>query len=105
MWMRKFREKMEQAKRYVKLCTEVYAYQRKNGKYLLHEHPWLATSWDLECIAKIKNMEDVRTVQTHMCQFGMTARYWIYPRASAKADWIHDKQSVRRQVLIEKMQW
>lgn len=66
-WMLQFREKMEQAKRYVKFCTEVYKYQRKNGKDFLHEHPWLATSLDLECTTKIKNMEDVRIVQTHTC--------------------------------------
>ena len=40
----------------------------------MHELPWLATSWGLECIAKLEALDDVRKVLTHMCQFGMKSR-------------------------------
>ena len=66
--------RMDQAKRYVKLCTEIYEHQRKNGRFFLHEHPWMATSWKLECITKLENYEDVRKVKTHMCQLGTVSR-------------------------------
>ena len=74
MWMLKFQERMEQAKRYVEFCAKVYKFQIDNGRYFLHEHPYLATSWGLDCIAKLMNREDVTRVLTHMCQFGMTSR-------------------------------
>ena len=74
VWMAKFQDRMQQAKRYVKFCTTIYEYQRSKGRYFLHEHPWLATSWSLECIAKLEALDDVRKVQTHMCQFGMKSR-------------------------------
>ena len=46
-WMEKFQERMLQAKRYVSFCLKIYEYQRSEGRYFLHEHPWLATSWQL----------------------------------------------------------
>ena len=39
----------------------------------MHEHPWLATSWNLDFVNKLLTNDDVQCVQTHMCQFGMTA--------------------------------
>ena len=74
LWMLKFEELLDQAKRYVEFCAKIYEYQRKNGRFFLHEHPWLATSWKLECIGRIEAYPDVRKVQTHMCQFGMLSR-------------------------------
>ena len=60
VWMAKFHEGMQQAKRYVKFCTDVYEYQRSKGKHFLHEHPWLSTSWDLDCITKLMSHADIR---------------------------------------------
>ena len=74
VWMEKFQLGMEQAKRYVRFCTQVYEHQRKNGRLFLHEHPWLATSWQMTEIENLLAHEDVQRVQTHMCQFGMTSR-------------------------------
>ena len=51
MWMFKFQERMEQAKRYVEFCAKVYKFQIDNGRYFVHEHPYFATSWGLDCIA------------------------------------------------------
>ena len=71
--MQKFQLGIEQAKRHVRFCAGVYEHQRQQGRYFLHEHPWLATSWGLDCVLKLEGLEDVRKVQTHMCQFGMKA--------------------------------
>ena len=73
-WMERFQVNMEQGKRYVKFCTEVYEYQRKMGRYFLHEHPWLASSWQMKCIDDLLNHDDVMKVRTDMCQFGMVTR-------------------------------
>ena len=73
-WMRKFEENIEQAKRYVRFCIKIYNHQRANGRYFLHEHPWLATSWMLPEMEKLAAEEGVQCVRTDMCQFGMTSR-------------------------------
>ena len=44
LWMLKFQERMEEAKRYVEFCATVYKFQIDSGRYVLHEHPYLATS-------------------------------------------------------------
>ena len=73
-WMARFHDNFEQAKRYVRFCTKIYKHQRDQGRYLLHEHPWLATSWVLPEVAEIMEFEDVQRVRTDMCQIGMTSR-------------------------------
>ena len=74
VWMERFQLGMEQAKRYVRFCTQVYEHQRKNGRLFLHEHPWLATVWQLTEIENLLAHDDVQRVPTHMCKFGMTSR-------------------------------
>ena len=45
-WLQRFDNNLQKAKRHVRFCCEMYEYQIANGKYFLHEHPWLARSWD-----------------------------------------------------------
>ena len=66
-WMSKFEENIEQAKRYVRFCIKIYNHQRANGRYFLHEHPWLATSWMLPEMEKLAAEEGVQCVRTDMC--------------------------------------
>ncbi len=33
--------------------AEVYAWQNERGAYFLHEHPWRATSWKLDCLKAV----------------------------------------------------
>ena len=73
IWMLKFQERMEQAKRHVEFCAKVYQFQINNGRNFLHEHPYLATSWGLSCTEKLMAREDVTRTLVHMCQFGMTS--------------------------------
>ena len=73
-WMARFEENVEQAKRYVRFCIDVYNHQRKHGRYFLHEHPWLATSWFMPEMTKLMEQENVQRVRTDMCQFGMMSR-------------------------------
>ena len=73
-WMAKFAEGMEQAKRYVRCCVKIYNHQIANGRYFLHEHPWLATSWMLPEMQKLESNPEVLKVRTDMCQFDMMSR-------------------------------
>ena len=43
-WMQRFEKLLGRAERYVRFCAAIYEHQRANGRYFLHEHPWLATS-------------------------------------------------------------
>ena len=39
VWTEKSQQKLQQAKRYIKFCTDIYEYQRSKGRFFLHEHP------------------------------------------------------------------
>ena len=73
-WMGRIEDLLGQAKKYVRFCAAIYEHQRAHGRYLLHEHPWLATSWQMDVMTRLQGYPDVRKVQTHMCQFGMVSR-------------------------------
>ena len=66
--MENIQERMQQAKRYLNFCLNIYEYQISQGRYFLHEHPWVATSLRLEGITKLEARDDVRKILTHMCQ-------------------------------------
>ena len=72
--MEKLQDRMQQVKRYVRFCAAIYENQREHGRYFLHGHPWLATSWQMDVMTRLEGYPDVRKVQTHMCQFGMVSR-------------------------------
>ena len=79
---------------------DIYNHQRESNRYFVHEHPWLATNWNLDFVNKLLANDDVRRVQTHMCQFGMTApsgQAWIGKGACPQANGLRDELRAHRQ--------
>ena len=74
LWMAKFTNRTEQAKRHVRSCAIIYEQQRQVGRFFLHEHPWMASSWALDRMIKLEGYAGVRKIRADMCQFGMTTR-------------------------------
>ena len=70
-WLEAHEAKVEKAKRHIRFCCELYQLQQDAGRYFLHEHPWSAKSWNLDCIDRIRNAPGVRLVQSNMCRYGM----------------------------------
>ena len=58
----------------IKCCVEVAEYQRKKNRYFYFEHPLIASSWQLPCLAGLMEEDDVIKVVVHMCQFSLQAR-------------------------------
>ena len=70
-WHRTYQLLLEKAARHAEFCCSLYKWQMNRGKYVVHEHPWLAQSWKLPCISKLLSEDGVMVVQGHMCAFGM----------------------------------
>ncbi len=51
--------------------AEVTATSKHAGRWLLHEHPEAATSWDLEAMHKLAMEEGVRTSVADQCMYGL----------------------------------
>ena len=66
-----YRERMKEAITHLEFCCELYRLQLGSGRHYLHEHPWSAKSWWMQCVGNI--LKDPRTivVKTDLCRFGM----------------------------------
>ena len=71
-WLEKHEMEKAKAVKHIEFCCSLYKYQLEQGRHFLHEHPWTAKSWNLDCIDKIMKHPAVGTTQTHMCRFLMT---------------------------------
>ena len=57
---------------HLRLCCQVYEYQRANGIFFLHEHPNGATSWGTGIMQKVLQKPDVRRVYADQCMYGQS---------------------------------
>ena len=68
-----FQRRLENAKRHVMFCIELYTMQLRGGRFFLHEHPESASSWRLPEIMQMVLMDGVLTTVCDMCAYGMVA--------------------------------
>ena len=54
VWMEKCDDNLRKVKRHIKCCCSMYRYQIEGNTYFLHERPWLARSWSLDCNADLE---------------------------------------------------
>ncbi len=48
----------------------LYYEQLEGGRYFLHEHPYFATSWELESVERLMNVPGVQRQRGDQCQYG-----------------------------------
>ena len=53
---------------------EACAFQARENRYFLFEHPKTATSWKMIEVERVSHMNGVDIVQTDMCEFGMLSK-------------------------------
>ena len=41
-WLQRFDQNLEKFERHVRFCCSIYEHRLRQGRYFLHEHPWLA---------------------------------------------------------------
>ena len=70
-WMHQFEMELEKATEHIRFCAKIYRYQLARGKYFLHEHPKLASSWEIAEIKHLERHADVVKVECHQCEFGL----------------------------------
>ncbi len=55
---------------HIDFVCELYQEQIDGGRYFVHEHPFWATSWQLQKIEKIMSQDGVERVRGDQCQYG-----------------------------------
>ena len=62
---------MKQAKEHLKFVTTLYKMQWEAGRLFLHEHPAGATSWQLDMMKEVMQLDGVRTIVADQCMYGL----------------------------------
>ena len=65
------KKRMEEARVHLKFTCEIYNDRHRRGKWFLHEHPALATSWGELSIKKILKLSGVDSIRADQCKFGL----------------------------------
>ena len=71
-WTQAKQEEFERARRHLKFVMHIYKMQIEAGRVFLHEHPAGASSWKLEEVQEVMNMQGVRIAKCDQCRFGLT---------------------------------
>ena len=56
---------------HIEFCVDLYRIQMEGGRYFLHEHPQIASSWNLDCVTALLKDPRVGLIVADMCQFAM----------------------------------
>ena len=67
----RFKEKLENAKKHIRFCVDLYRMQIEGSRYFLHEHPRRATSWQMFGIVRLAATPGVESTVCDMCAYGM----------------------------------
>ena len=76
-----FQKKLEEAKKHVRFCVEIYRMKIASGRFFSHEHPNSASSWAMPEVVGLAMFAGVVTAVCDMCAYGMLAKdkYGIAP--------------------------
>ena len=55
----------------VELAVDMCVSQARAERKFIFEHPAWASSWDLPCLERLRDLPGVESVVFHMCRFGM----------------------------------
>ena len=51
----------------------LYRYQINRGRHVIHEHPWGASSWNVECMQRLLDDRKVMIAKVDQCRYGLEA--------------------------------
>ena len=66
---------LAKARMHLNFACSLYEEQVKSGRFFIHEHPALATSWEEPAVKRVKKLANVQVSRVDACQYGMTGTY------------------------------
>ena len=87
-----------EATMHMNFVTELYCEQVNNGRFFLHEHPAMASSWQLRCMKNLMSIPGVERVVGDQCQYGQSS---IEPRCAGypvkkPTGWLSNSKEILR---------
>ena len=71
---REMRRQLEEGKRHIRFCIEIYKMQLEGRRHFVHEHPEGSKAWAMPEVVELFARPEVGSTVLHMCAFGMTAQ-------------------------------
>ena len=65
--------RMQYGRKHLEFCVKLYGIQCGAGRYVLHDHPAGASSWQEECIKKLFKKHGVVRVVGDQCRYGLVS--------------------------------
>ncbi len=66
---------LAKARMHLNFVCSLYEEQVRGGRYFIHEHPAMATSWDEPAVKRVMKLPEVRVSRVDACQYGMVGEY------------------------------
>ena len=90
------KKKKKQAIEHMEFCVLIYMLRGGKGRDFVHEHPAAAASWDLECMNRLTDLDDVIKVKADQCASGV----WEWNPVAAFSKGFHNDPCMRLKVLL-----
>ena len=85
-------------------CCAVYRCQTERGEHFLHEHPWGASSWDLDCLKAVRELPGVVVVRCDQRLYGLMERWplkdggWGERQSTQGTGWMTSMNDLAREL-------
>ena len=103
-WIKDEREARIQGIKHLNFCCAVYRWQTERGVHFLHEHPWGASSWDLDCLKAVKELPGVVVVRCDQRLYGSVERWplkdggWGERQSTQRIGWMTSMTDLAREL-------
>ena len=68
------KQRMDYGRKHLAFCVKLYDIQWREGRYLVHEHPQGATSWQETMVKEFMKKKGVQKVIGDQCRYGLKTR-------------------------------
>ena len=103
-WIKDEREARLQGIKHLNFCCAVYPWLTERGVHFLHEHPWGASSWDLDCLKAVRELPGVVVVRCDQRLYGLVERWppkkggWEERPSTQRAGWVTSMPDLAREL-------
>ena len=104
LWIKDEREARLQEIKHLNFCCAVYRWQTERGVHFLHEHPWRASSWDLDCLKTVRELPGVVVVRCDQRLYGLVERWplkeggWRERPSTQRTGWMTSVNDLAREL-------
>ena len=105
-WIKNEREARLQGIKTAELLLCCLSMANEGGVHFLHEHPWGASSWDLDCMKAVRELPSVVVVRCDERLYGLVDRWllkeggWGERPSTQRTGWMTSMTDLARELIV-----